>query len=333
MESHIRSHLHGDNSSKIVTSSSNGTTALHLVLMSIGVGPGDEVIVPDFGYIAPVNTVLMCGATPVVVDVDKFTWCLDPELVSMAITKRTKAIIAIDNYGLFANIERIRTLIPDNIVIIEDAAESFPSIYSSPHDLYKGDFITTSFYANKVVTSGEGGAISGEPEFIAKINSLKSQSVNSLGTFDHVDIGYNYRISNLHAAVFCAQWEKLTQILDNRTRVFNHYFNMLLTEGVNFESNQFLSLKNPWLLALRLPDLDVSINQIRNELSKLGIETRPGFKPASQHKYLEGKIRISSPIENANSLYNEIICLPTYPDLANSDIEYICKSLNNLLLK
>jgi len=327
MEGHIGNHIYGANIDRYVTTTSNGTTALHLVLMSLGVGPGDEVIVPDFGYIAPVNSVLMCGATPVVVDVDIKSWCLDTNLVAGAVTERTKAVIAIDNYGIFADIQEIKRLIPKQITVIQDAAESFPTILKSAQHLFTGDFVTTSFYANKVVTSAEGGAIAGPSMYLEKIRSLKNQSVKNKGNFEHIDIGYNYRISNLHAALFEAQWERLPQILENRIRVFEYYFKYLAESEIKFESNQFPQYLNPWLMTIRLPNLANSIESIRFELSQKRIETRPGFKPASKHQYLEGKIRIASTTQNSHILHNQIISLPTYPEIKNEEIEFVCDSL------
>ena len=331
MEGHIGSHIYGSDIGQYVTTTSNGTTALHLVLMSLGVGPGDEVIVPDFGYIAPVNSVLMCGATPVVVDVDIKSWCLDPDLVAGAVTERTKAVIAIDNYGIFADIQAIKRLIPEQIIVIQDAAESFPTILKSAQHLFTGDLITTSFYANKIVTAAEGGAITGPSVYLEKIKSLKNQSVKSKGTFEHIDVGYNYRISNLHAALFEAQWERLPQILENRIRVFDRYFEYLVDSEVNFESNQYPVYLNPWLMTIRLPKLAKSIENIRLELSENGIETRPGFKPASKHQYLEGLIKLASTTQNSHALHAQIISLPTYPELKNEQIEFVCDSLLDAL--
>lgn len=327
MENEINAHLNFDKEGYEVTSTSNGTTALHLVLMSIGVGPGDEVIVPDFGYIAPVNSILMCGATPVVVDVEESTWCIDSTLIENALSERTKAVIAIDNYGILANIDEIKKCIPENVFLIQDAAESFPSLYQQSNDVFKGDFVTTSFYANKIVTSAEGGAISGPKQFVEKIKSLKNQSVKGKGTFEHIDIGYNYRISNLHAALFNAQWERLPEILENRVRVFNYYFECLKFNKIDFESNQYPYFINPWLMTIRLKNLNSSIEHIREELSNNGIETRPGFKPLSEHEYLIGKIRINEECKVAKSLHKEIISLPTFPELTNVEIEFICSQL------
>lgn len=327
MESKIDRHLNSGKEGYEVTSTSNGTTALHLVLMSIGIGPGDEVIVPDFGYIAPINSILMCGATPVVIDVNEATWCIDPTLINQAISNRTKAIIAIDNYGALSDISEIKKIIPEHIFVIQDSAESFPSLVHDSNKIFEGDFVTTSFYANKIVTSAEGGAISGPTKFLEKIKSLKNQSVKGKGTFEHIDIGYNYRISNLHAALFNAQWSRLPEILENRTRVFDYYFECLISNKIEFESNQYPSYINPWLMTIRLKNSKASIESIRGVLSNKGIETRPGFKPASEHEYLLGKIKIIEDCKVSRALHKEVISLPTYPELTNLEIEYICSKL------
>jgi perosamine synthetase len=332
MESQIGMRINGKKATHSVTTTSNGTTALHLVLMAIGIGPGDEVIVPDFGYIAPVNSILMCGATPVTVDVDLKSWCINPHLVTRAVTDKTKAVIVIDNYGVPAKIREIKEMIPENVFVIEDAAESFPSLSISESEAFSGDFVTTSFYANKILTSAEGGAITGPSSYIEKIKSLKNQSVKGKGTYEHIDIGYNYRISNLHAALFTAQWERLPEIIENRIRVFDHYYSKLRELEIEFESNQYPKYTNPWLMTIRLTNPTSSVEKIRMNLSKMGIETRPGFKPASEHDYLKGKIRVKGDTTNSKTLYREIISLPTYPELSNEDIEYVCNALKKALV-
>lgn len=331
METEIANAVLGGKRGFKATSTSNGTTALHLVLMSLGIGPGDEVIVPDFSYIAPVNAVLMCGATPVVVDVDSINWCIDPEKVKAAVNMKTKAIIAVDNYGAIANIERIKQQLPPDVVVIEDAAESFPSYMIERNGRFNGDFVTTSFYANKIVTSAEGGAITGPSEYIEKINSLKNQSVRDKGTFEHIDIGYNYRLSNVHAALFVAQWKRLPEILEQRDRVFNQYFKCFEKEGIQFASNQKDNRVNPWLMTIQLINLQIPVDAVREKLHISGIETRPGFKPASQHSYLEGRIRVDGTIVNSIKLFKEVISLPTYPELTDESIKFIVKSLADAL--
>jgi perosamine synthetase len=331
MEKIIHEHINAGDPKTTATTTSNGTTALHLVLMSIGIAPGDEVIVPDFGYIAPINAVLMCGATPVVVDVDEETWCINPKLVKNALTGKTKAVIAVDNYGIFADIQEIKRVIPESVFIIQDAAESFPSLRKNSNNLFDGDFVTMSFYANKIVTSAEGGAITGPLKYLEKINSLKNQSVKGKGTFEHIDIGFNYRISNLHAALFNAQWKRLPEILTRRTRIFEHYFHNFEKMQIEFRSNQFPIYTNPWLMTIRLKRLNKSVDQIRQLLMDKGIETRPGFKPASQHEYLRGRIKVPDSCEIAQKLHSEVMSLPTYPELMNDDIDFICSELKKAL--
>jgi perosamine synthetase len=272
----------------------------------------------------------MCKATPVVVDVNLNDWCIDPELVVNAVSDRTKAIIAIDNYGVFANISEIRAKVSKDVLIIQDAAETFPSNFYSGENWFQGDLVTTSFYANKVITSAEGGAICGPSDLIRKITSLKNQSLKSKGIFEHVDIGYNYRISNLHAALFAAQWERISEILERRNLVFKTYFEYLVEFGVDFVSSQFPNYVNPWLMTIRLPGQSDKMTSLRVKLQDIGIETRPGFKTLSNHEYLDEFIKIKSDLEVSNTISKEIISLPTYPELGEKSISFICKSLANL---
>jgi perosamine synthetase len=194
-------------SNLIATSTSNGTTALHLALIAAGVRAGDEVIVPNFAYIAVVNSVLYCGATPVLIDVDLETWNIDINQIRTAITEKTKAIIVVDNYGRFADLKNIRSELPESISIICDSAESFPENFDK--DLYSyANFLTTSFYGNKIFTSAEGGAVFGSEQSIKLIAKLKNHSASTEKKFYHDSLGYNYRITNIHAAIFSGQEEK-----------------------------------------------------------------------------------------------------------------------------
>ncbi len=331
MEREISKTFYTEETSREVTTTSNGTTALHLALLSLEIGSGDEVILPNFGYIAPVNAVLMCNATPVIVDINPSDWCIDTDLVINAITDRTRAIIVIDNYGVFGPIENLRNRIPQDICIIEDAAESFPTNTYNQKNSFKGDLVTTSFYANKVLTSAEGGAICGPSDLIFRINSLKNQSVKSKGLFEHTAIGFNYRISNLHAALFIAQWERLPEILNQRNSVFEKYFEYFKKLDINFTSNQFPNFVNPWLMTIRLPGQSDNIPILREKLLERGIETRPGFKIFSEHEYLKKQIRIGSHLDISKTIAKEVISLPTFPELGEESIAYICETLSELL--
>ena len=326
MESTLLSSVTGTKFIEAVTSCSNGTTALHLALLSIGVTQGDEVIVPNFSYIAVINSVIYCGATPVVVDVNLENWCLSTDAVKKAITSKTKAIIAVDNYGFTIDTNEIRKVVGDEVVIIRDAAEAFPS-ESGQLNVGEENIVTTSFYANKIITSGEGGAIWGSHNLVNQISILKNQALASPGTFRHTSVGYNYRISNLHAAVFNGQWSRREEIMTERKRVFNYYSNAFsnLKSVISHNGD-----KSPWLFTMQLSPRN-SVAWIRDQLFKAGIETRPGFTCFSEQKFLESLIRVSNAQSNALSLQESLISLPTNPRLSESKMNRIVGSIIALL--
>lgn len=310
----------------IATTTSNGTTALHLSLLSLGIGPDDEVIVPDFSYIAVVNSVLYCGAKPVVVDIGNDSWNINPVNILNAVTSKTKAVICVDNYGILADYKKIREILPKNIAIIQDASESFPSFGKSSEEIFQGDVVTFSFYANKVFTSGEGGAVFADEKVIERICTLKNQGLSQSGNFSHKELGYNYRISNIHAAIFNAQWEQRNVIQDLRGIVFAKYQEKMSLLKNELRTNADLEANN-WLFTIELNDNYKDIEEIRKNLKSSGIETRPGFLPFSLHSYLENRIQIAGSCENSRRLSKQIISLPTFPELTEEEIEYIFNHL------
>ncbi len=302
---------------------SNGTTALHLALLSLNIGEGDEVIVPDLGYIAAVNSVLYVKATPVLVDVNE-NWTLDVNLAKKALTSRTRAIICIDNYGKLCDYAKLREAIPDSVVVIQDAAESFPGHPKNETAGIQGDLATFSFYANKVITSGEGGAILASKDRIQKIDRIKSQNLEKIGAFKHAGIGYNYRITNLQAAVFRGQWLQRKKFMNRRLWVFNTYEKFLT--GHEFLINSNLR-DNPWLVTLQLKITGKQMDLLAKHLKDKGIGTRRCFTPASEHDYVKAESIHSGELSNAKQLSEQIISLPTYPSLSKKKIKYIVETL------
>lgn len=308
---------------------SNGTTALHLALLALGVGPGDEVIVPNFGYIAAVNSVLMVGATPVLVDTASTAdWTVSVASVSKSVTNSTKAIIAIDNYGMACDYESLRSVLRPEIKIIQDAAESFPGNNFGKGFKIQGDIATISFYANKIITSGEGGAVIGPSDLISKIDRLKSQNTESNGSFSHLGLGFNYRITNLQAAVFVAQWAKLRKNLKCRKEIFNSYkYN--LRNQTKIVADNFNS--SPWLATIRVSLSKEERDHLRKVMAIAGIETRSGFTPASKHSYVMEHARVYTELDNSIQAADQIICIPTFVKLKPRQISYITGHLNSAL--
>lgn len=328
MEANIARSLNLNGTLLEISAVSNGTHALHLALLSLDVGKGDLVGIPDFCYVAVANAVLYCGATPVLIDVEISTTNISLANVSEATIDSLKAIVVVDNYGIRNNISNLRKLIKSKIPIVYDVAESFPECFIEADAARSIDIITGSFYANKVFTSGEGGFIGCNSERMEKILKLKNQGQTSIGEFKHDTLGFNYRITNIQAAVFNAQWKRYKKILSKRHKVFLMYEKAFRgqpqLEFINKDSN-------PWLVAVRILRTDKTVELLREKLRIAGIETRPGFQCFHKVEYIATCSMITSELNNSELLSKQIICLPTYPNLKSRQIEYVCKSLVDAL--
>jgi perosamine synthetase len=279
-----------------------------------------------------VNSVLYVGATPVVVDVDPVTWNIDAREVLKVLSKNTKAIIAVDNYGKSNNFNLLRKLLPSYIYLIQDAAESFPGFNKDQYLSEQGDLTIMSFYANKIITAGEGGAIFAHKNLIDRINILKNQAQVLNMNFVHGEVGYNYRISNLHAAVFNAQWSKLKKLQRARSKIYQNYLNELNTRNIKFSTN-IDDFSARWLFTIKLLHFKNDIQFIRNYLKENGIETRPGFTPYSSLAYLQDKCVFTGSYKNSVELFNNTISLPTYPGLKIKQIKFIITKLCEVIEK
>ena len=313
-----------------VTSTSNGTTALHLALLAINVKAGDEVIIPNFAYVAVANAVLYVGAIPVVVDVDIDTWNISTDQILSKINAKTKAVIIVDNYGRLNDYSKLRKIVPAQIKIIQDAAESFPGNVHKQFVKNYGDIVTISFYANKIITAGEGGAIIAPKDMIEKIKYLKNQAQIPGSNFNHGDIGFNYRISNLHAAIFNAQWNKLKKNEKKRQKIFEKYYIALKKENIIFSTNDHENSAK-WLFTIKIENLKIPMLKIRNSLASRGIESRPGFTPFSKMLYLKKASILDKNYPNSDVLANSVISLPTYPGLKSNQIDFIVASLGEII--
>ncbi|MFN4769307.1 MAG: DegT/DnrJ/EryC1/StrS family aminotransferase, partial [Candidatus Kapaibacterium sp.] len=192
------------------TSVCNGTVALHLALMALGIGPGDEIIVPTFTYIAPVNAAIYCGATPVFVDCDRETWQIDPAEVERRVTSKTKAVIAVHLYGQAAPMTELQKVCRKHrLFLVEDCAEAFGTYIGSQHVGTFGDISVFSFYGNKTITTGEGGmVVAADETLFQRAVHLKGQGLAKYREYWHDVVGYNYRMTNICAAIGLAQLEQ-----------------------------------------------------------------------------------------------------------------------------
>ena len=215
---------------------SNGTVALHLALVALGIGEGDEVIVPDLTYAATINTVLHANATPVIVDVEESSWCIDPIQIEKAITRRTKAIIPVHLYGQACDMEAIMKIAKKyKLRVIEDCAEAHGAMFNEKKVGSFGDVGCFSFFGNKVITTGEGGmCVTNDTNLNERMRILRDHGMSKTKRYWHEVIGYNYRMTNLQAAIGLAQLERIEKIHNNRREYENNYKDSLPNHTFTF---------------------------------------------------------------------------------------------------
>lgn len=299
----------------------NGTVALHLALEALGLLPGDEVIVPTFTYIASVNTILQAGAKPVFVDSLEDTWQMDPKDVELKITSKTKAIMAVHLYGAPCEMDSLVALSSKhNLYLIEDCAEAFGTLYKGKHVGGFGNIATFSFFGNKTITTGEGGiVVTNDTTLFHKAYHLKTQGVSPTIEYWHDTLAYNYRMTNICAAIGLAQLEQAATIIEKKRQIAHWYQENVQDLPVIFHVEVPGTQHSYWMcsLVVELPQLR---QQLRDHLKISGIETRPSFHLA--HTMPHCHTNQSFPI--AESLSARGINLPSYPGLLQGDVLFIC---------
>ncbi|HEV7881287.1 DegT/DnrJ/EryC1/StrS family aminotransferase [Bradyrhizobium sp.] len=306
------------------TSVCNGTVALHLAMMALGLGPGDEVIVPTLTYVASVNTVVQAGATPVFVDSLRSTWQIDPKDVQRKITPRTKAVMAVHLYGAPCDMTSLTELCEQHgLFLIEDCAEAFGTLYRGKHVGTFGDIATFSFFGNKTITTGEGGmVVTNNSELFTKAYHLKTQGVSPTREYWHDTIGYNYRMTNICAAIGVAQLEHAGQILSKK-RLVAEWYDEELADLPLTRHQEFENMRHSWWMYSILARDPDECSRLRNTLRLAGVETRPLFHPVHLlPPYFSG---LSFPV--AESLSSRGINLPSYPGLERRDVKMICQTI------
>jgi perosamine synthetase len=310
---------------------SNGTTALHLGYLALGIGPGSEVIVPGFAYLGAANVALLCGARPVFVEVDPATWCLTAEAVERALTPRTKAVIAIHTYGNMCDIDSLKALLsPRKIPLIEDAAEALGSSYRSWPAGACGTFGTYSFHATKTITTGEGGmVVTNDANLFERMQLYRSHGMaRNVRHYWHEVAGHNFRLTNFQAAMGCAQFAHFAEVKESRVNLHRQYQERLQFEqGIalqRFEKNVTPVL---WSFAIRLDPaaFPQGRDKVALEMRDRGIECRPGFYAASQQPLYD-----TAPLPVCENLARQVLSLPCYVGLEEDQVEYICQTLLGL---
>lgn len=307
---------------------SNGTTALHAIYLGLGLRANDEVIVPGFAFMAAANVALHVGARPVFAEVDPATWCLTAATVEARLSPRTRAIVAVHTYGNVCPMDQLCELAKSRrIAVVEDAAEAFASRYAGRIAGTIAPFGCFSFQATKTITTGEGGmVVTDDAEAYERMRLYRNHGMNHT-RYWHEVAGLNFRLTNLQAALGCAQLEHLDQIVAERKRIHHRYRDRLSRiEGLTLQ--HFPPEVDPvlWVVAVKLDAKAYGQGRdaVMQEFSGRQIETRPGFYAASSMGHLyAGCPRL--PV--CEDLGRHVISLPTYPTLRDEQIDLICETL------
>lgn len=315
---------------KYGVATSNGTTALHLALEALGIGEGDEVIVPDLTFAATINVVLYTKATPVIVDIERDSWCIDPKAIEKAITKKTKAIIPVHLYGQPADMDAIMAIAKKHkLFVIEDAAEAHGAKYKSKTVGSIGDIGCFSFFGNKVITTGEGGmCVTNSQKLAERIRVYKDHGMSKKRRYWHAVVGYNYRMTNLQAAIGLAQLERLDEILVQHAHIEELYRTHLATSPLlEFQRNDLPNRKKiTWLVSVLVKN--GKRDQLIQVLKSKGIDSRPFFYPLSIMK-------IYKPYVHSAKISKEIakngINFPTTLQVTEDTVQRIRATLGELM--
>lgn len=316
---------------KHAISTTSGTTALHLALASLDVKRGDEVIIPTFTMIATANAVVYTGAKPVLVDSEPFTWNMDVTKIEEKISNKTKAIMVVHTYGHPVDMEPVFDIAEDHgLCVVEDAAEAHGAKYKGKKVGALGDIGCFSFYANKIITTGEGGmVVTNNEELADKARLLKDMAFEKEKRFWHRYLGFNYRMTNLQAAIGAAQMEKIDQFVEIRRRNASLY-NSLLKEvkGIVLPPEADWAKNVYWMYSVLIEDsFGLSRDELMNHLMKNGIETRTFFNPIHVQplyykKYKGEKYLI------AEGLSSKGVNLPSSNTLGRGEIEQIAACIH-----
>ncbi len=319
---------------KYALTTSSGTAALHLALSTLNIKGGEEVIVPDLTFIATANAVTYTGARPVFADIDPETWCIDPADIENKIDKKTKAIIPVHLYGHSANMDEINKIANQyNLFVVEDAAEAHGTEYKNKKVGGLGDCGIFSFYGNKIITTGEGGMITtNNKRLYEKAKHLRDHAMSKTKRYWHTEVGYNYRMTNIQAALGLAQLERIEKLIRKKRQIFNWYKEFLsgiddiiLNPEKNWTNSVF------WMVCLVLNNgSKISRDELMQKLKRKSIDSRPFFCLMSQlpmyaHKNIKNSVAQSLSLNGLN--------LPSSVKLNKNDVFYICKNIRKFIIK
>jgi len=315
---------------KHAISCSNGTTALHLALLALGVEPGDEVISPTLTFVACANATVYCGAKPRFGDIDPDTWSLDAARLEGLITERTKGIIAVHLRGHPADMDAIKAIAQRHkLFVIEDAAQAHGARVNGTPVGSIGDIGTFSFFGNKMLTTGEGGMITTNNDRAAEhIRLLKNQGMTQQKRYWHPVVGYNYRLTNIQAAIGLAQVERLGEQLQKHRDVAAWYREELAgVEGLTWQKERPWALHAWWQFVVVVdesfaPDRDAVLQHLQDA----GIDARRIYYPMHQQPIYQNEAAAQTfPV--ADRVAARAVCLPTWAGLTREDVRFVCRTL------
>ena len=310
---------------KYALATSSCTGAIHLALLAMGIKPGDEVIVPDITWIASVEPIIYIGAKPVFVDMLEDSWCIDPEKVEAAITSKTKAILVVNIYGNLVELDKILLIAKKyNLKVLEDAAEGLGSEYHGKKAGSIGDAGVFSFHGTKAISSGEGGMlVTNDSTLIerAKILNDHGRDAKVGKTFWMAEYGYKYKMSNLQAAMGCAQIERADELIKKKREIFSWY-KELFSDTKKYKLNpEPPDTKNSYWMPTVVFDKSLNLNRedLFTYMKKYNVDHRPFFYPLSSLPVFENKI------ENkvAYDIYYRAINLPSFHDMTKEEASYV----------
>jgi perosamine synthetase len=316
---------------KAGVSTSSGTTALHLALAALGIRKGDEVVAPDFTFVSPVNAVIYQNAEPVLVDAEYETFGADPDKIKEAISKRTKAVVVAHMYGNAARIDEIKEITEDKgVYLIEDCAESIGAKYNGKMVGSRGIISCFSFYGNKIITTGEGGmCLTDDYEIGEKLSTLRDHGMKPEKRYWHDEVGFNYRMTNMQAALGLAQLKKIDQIIARKRKIAAQY-QELLSNRLEVQSDPPNQESVFWLYSV-LSKSGTVRERILRELEKNDIESRRFFHPVHTMPPYRNFRFISQKRKVSNDISRRGFNLPSYPGISQEELTLVSETVNRIV--
>ncbi len=315
---------------------SSGTAALEIALKCINIKKNDEVIIPNFTIISNALAVIKQNAIPIPIDCDLKTWNMDINLFEKSITKKTKAVIATHIYGYPLEMDKIKKICrKKKIFLIEDAAEMIGHKFNRKYCGFYGDISVFSFYANKHITTGEGGMLlTDNKQFYLKIEKLKNLCFGKINRYNHDDIGWNYRFTNLQAAIGISQLKRINSIIKRKKKIGKDYYEKIVkNKYIYIQSPNYNNLQNVyWVVGILIKNKKMTASELQKKLLKKGIDTRLFFWPMNKQTILKRmKYKFKKNYKNSEYLSKYGLYLPSGLGITNKEINFVAKSINNIL--